>query len=166
MINARVLVLNQDYQPLTVCSVQKSMLLLFLDKAELVHPDEHRKIHTVSTSYDLPSVIRLKRYARVPFKKMVVSRRNVLKRDMNKCQYCGKSDDLTIDHVIPRSRGGADSWENLVAACNKCNHRKGNRTPQEAGMPLLRAPFKPNYLMLLRDFMGTVEDHWRPYLYM
>src|SRR5690606_15955538 len=121
---------------------------------ELLHPDDRRRIQTVTTSYDFPSVIRLRKYARVPYKNLVVSRRNVLKRDGHRCQYCGKSDDLTIDHVLPRSRGGVDTWENLVAACNRCNHRKGNRTPQEAGMVLARPPFKPNYLMMIRDFMG------------
>lgn len=166
MLNGRVLVLNQDYQPITVCSVQKSLVLLFLEKAELLHPDERRRICTVTTSYDYPSVIRLRKYARVPFKNLVVSRRNVLKRDGHRCQYCNKTEDLTIDHVIPRSRGGGDTWENLVAACNRCNHKKGNHTPNEAGMPLLRAPFRPNYLMMIRDFMGSVEDNWKPYLYM
>lgn len=166
MLNGRVLVLNQDYQPITVCSVQKSMVLLFLEKAELLHPNVHRRIHTVSTTFDFPSVIRLRRYARVPYKNLVVSRRNVLKRDGNRCQYCSKTEDLTIDHVLPKSRGGNDTWENLVTACNKCNHRKGNRTPHEAGMNLMRAPFKPNYLMMIRDFMGSVEDQWKPYLYM
>lgn len=166
MLSGRVLVLNQDYQPLTVCSVQKSVTLLFLDKAELLHPNQERRIHTVTTTFDYPSVIRLRRYAKVPFKNLVVSRKNVLKRDGNRCQYCLKAEDLTIDHVLPKSRGGADTWENLVTACNKCNHKKGNRTPAEAGMTLHKTPYKPNYLMMIRDFMGSVEDQWKPYLYM
>ncbi len=165
-MNGHVLVLNQDYQPLSVCGVKKSLMLLCLEKAELLHPLLDRKIHTVNTEYDFPSVIRLRRYARIPFKTIVLTRKNVMKRDGNRCQYCGTHEDLTIDHVIPRSRGGLDTWENLVAACNRCNHKKGNHTPKEAGMPLRREPFRPHHILFLQEFVGTVDDHWRPYLYM
>lgn len=165
-MNGHVLVLNQDYQPLSVCGVKKSLMLLCLEKADLLHPLVDRKIRTVNMEYDFPSVIRLRRYARIPFKTIVLTRKNVLKRDGNRCQYCGTHEDLTIDHVIPRSRGGQDTWENLVAACNRCNHKKGNHTPKEAGMPLKREPFRPHHILFLQEFVGTVDDHWRPYLYM
>ncbi len=165
-MTGHVLVLNQDYQPLSVCGVKKSLMLLCLEKAELLHPLLDRKIHTVSMEYDFPSVIRLRRYTRIPFKTIVLTRKNVMKRDGNRCQYCGTHEDLTIDHVIPRSRGGMDTWENLVAACNRCNHKKGNHTPKEAGMPLRREPFRPHHILFLQEFVGTVDDHWRPYLYM
>jgi 5-methylcytosine-specific restriction endonuclease McrA len=165
-MNGHVLVLNQDYQPLSVCGVKKSLMLLCLEKAELLHPLIDRKIRTVNMEYDFPSVIRLRRYARIPFKTIVLTRKNVMKRDGNRCQYCGTHEDLTIDHVIPRSRGGLDTWENLVAACNRCNHKKGNHTPKEAGMPLRREPFRPHHILFLQEFVGTVDDHWRPYLYM
>lgn len=165
-MNGHVLVLNQDYQPLSVCGVRKSLMLLCLEKAELLHPLPDRKIHTVSSQFDFPSVIRLRRYARIPFKTIVLSRKNVLKRDGNRCQYCGTSEDLTIDHVIPRSRGGKDTWENLVAACNRCNHKKGDNTPKEAGMPLKREPFRPHHILFLQEFVGNVDEQWRPYLYM
>lgn len=166
MLNGNVLVLNQDYQPLSVCNVKKSILLLLLDKAELLHEDTSRKIRTVRHKYDYPSVIRLRRYARIPFKHIVLTRKNIVKRDSGRCQYCGTSENLTIDHVIPKSKGGKDTWENLVTACTVCNHRKGNRTPREAGMPLRRTPFRPNHIIFLRDFHGQVDDHWKPYLYM
>lgn len=166
MMNGHVLVLNQDYQPLSVCGVKKSLMLLCLEKAELLHPLVDRKIRTVTMEYDFPSVIRLRRYARIPFKTIVLTRKNVMKRDGNRCQYCGTHEDLTIDHVIPRSRGGLDTWENLVAACNRCNHKKGNHTPKEAGMPLRREPFRPHHILFLQEFVGTVDDHWRQYLYM
>lgn len=165
-MNGHVLVLNQDYQPLSVCGVRKSLMLLCLEKAEMLHPLADRKIHTVSSQFDFPSVIRLRRYARIPFKTIVLSRKNILKRDGNRCQYCGTSEDLTIDHVLPRSRGGKDTWENLVAACNRCNHKKGGHTPKEAGMPLKREPFRPHHILFLQEFVGNVDEQWRPYLYL
>jgi 5-methylcytosine-specific restriction endonuclease McrA len=166
MLNGNVLVLNQDYQPLSVCNVKKSLLLLFLDKAELLHEDPNKKIKTVRYNYDYPSVIRLRRYARIPFKHIVLTRKNIVKRDAHKCQYCGTHENLTIDHVIPKSKGGKDTWENLVTACTFCNHKKGDRTPREAGMPLRRVPFRPSHIIFLRDFHGQIDDHWKPYLYM
>lgn len=165
-LNGNVLILNQDYQPLSVCNVKRSLLLLFLDKAEMLHDRPERKILTVSNEYNFPSVIRLRRYARIPYKNIVLTRKNIMKRDGNRCQYCGSASDLTIDHVIPKSRNGKDTWENLVTACNKCNHKKGNRTPYEAGMPLKKEPFRPSHIIFLRDYMGRIEEHWKPYLYM
>lgn len=166
VLNGNVLILNQDYQPLSVVNVKKSLMLLFLEKAEMLHDKPSHKVRTVYESYDYPSVIRLRRYARIPYKKIVLSRKNILKRDRHNCQYCGTSEKLTIDHVIPKSRGGSDQWENLVTACTICNHRKGNRTPKEAKMKLNRRPFKPNHIIFLRDFCGTIDDNWKPYLYM
>jgi len=164
-LNGNVLVLNQDYQPLSVCDVRKSVLLLLLEKAEMLHDLPSKKIRTIRTDFDYPSVIRLRRYARIPYKTIVLSRKNILKRDNNRCLYCGSREKLTIDHVIPKSRGGADSWENLVSACTDCNHRKGNRTPREAGMTLLSKPFQPNHIIYLRDFYGNIHESWKPYLY-
>ncbi len=165
-MDSHVLVLNQDYQPLSICSVQRSIKLLFLEKAELLHDDPHRKIRTVDDEFIYPSVIRLRRFIRLPYHRIVLSRRNVMKRDAHRCQYCGSRSDLTLDHVMPRSRGGRDSWENLVTACNKCNVRKGNRTPVEASMPLARDPFRPIPITFFRDILGGVQDDWKPYLYM
>ena len=166
ILNGNVLILNQDYQPLSVCNVKKSLLLLFMDKAEMLHDHPQRKIRTVSTEYDYPSVIRLRKYARIPFKNIVLSRKNILKRDGFRCQYCGTHESLTIDHVIPKSRGGKDTWENLAAACTQCNHKKGNRTPREASLKLKRKPYRPNHIIFLRDFYGRVEEDWKAYLYM
>lgn len=166
MLDGRVLILNQDYQPLSVCNVKKSMLLLFLGKAEMLHDNPRRKVHTIYTEFDYPSVIRLKSYARTPYRNIVLSRKNIMKRDGHHCQYCGSTNDLTIDHIIPKSRGGNDTWENLVTACTRCNHRKGNHTPREASMTLSREPYRPNHIIFLRSTIGHVEDHWKPYLYM
>ena len=126
-MNATVLVLNQDYQPLSICSVQRSMKLLFLEKAELLHDDPEKELSTTRTSYQYPSVIRLRNYIRIPYTKVVLSRRNIMRRDKFSCQYCAKKSDLTIDHVLPKSRGGKDQWENLVTACEKCNVKKGKQ---------------------------------------
>lgn len=165
-MDASVLVLNKDYQPLSVCSVHRSVKLLFMDKAEMLHDYPDRKIRTVTDEFSYPSVIRLRRYINIPYNRIVLSRHNVMKRDNNRCQYCRRSKNLTIDHVLPRSRGGKDTWENLVTACDDCNVRKGNRTPEEAGMDLNRKPFRPIHITFLQSILGGVEDDWKPYLYM
>ena len=165
-LTGQVLVLNQDYQPLSLCSVRKSLVLLLLEKAELLHKDETKRIRTISTTFDFPTVIRLMDYVRIPNKNIVVTRKNVLKRDGNKCQYCGSKESLTLDHIIPKSRGGGDSWDNLITCCATCNVKKGNKTPKEANMPLLSKPHKPHHLMFLRSQIASVNEHWKPYLYM
>lgn len=137
-----------------------------MDKAELIHELPDRKIRTVDEEYTYPSVIRLRRYINISYNRIVLSRRNILKRDNNCCQYCGSSQDLTIDHVVPRSRGGRDSWQNLVAACNECNLQKGDRTPDEANMTLNRDPFRPVHITFFRAVLGSIQENWKPYLYM
>jgi 5-methylcytosine-specific restriction endonuclease McrA len=165
-MNANVLVLNQDYQPLSICSVQRSMKLIFLEKAELLHDDPKRELRTIRESFQFPSVIRLRSYIRVPYNKVVLSRRNIMRRDNFTCMYCGSKNDLTIDHVLPKSRGGKDVWENLTTACEKCNVKKGSRTPQEAGMPIFKQPYRPIPITFFRDYNGNVQEPWKPYLYM
>jgi 5-methylcytosine-specific restriction endonuclease McrA len=165
-MDASVLVLNKDYQPLRICSVHRSIKLLFLDKAELVHDYPERKLRTVSEEYAYPSVIRLRRYINIPYKSIVLSRFNIMKRDSKECQYCGSSQNLTIDHVIPRSRGGKDTWENLVTACDRCNVQKGDRTPKEAEMPLRQKPYRPIHITFMQSLLSGVQEDWKPYLYM
>jgi 5-methylcytosine-specific restriction endonuclease McrA len=163
----KVLILNQSYEPISICSAKKALMLLFLTKAELVEQHANRSVRTVRTAYPFPSVIRLCAYLRVPFKKIELSRKNVMRRDGMRCNYCGSgATPLTMDHIIPRSRGGMDSWENLTTACIRCNNRKGNRTPEEAGMRLLTSPKRPHHVLFLKHAMGTVDDTWRPYLFM
>src|SRR5574341_1128575 len=119
----KVLVLNQNYEPLSVCNVKKAIILLYLGKAELIAALDGKLLRSVSVTMPFPSIVRLSVYVRVPFKKIVLSRKNILRRDSHKCQYCGKSEvALTVDHVVPRARGGLDSWENLVCACIDCNN--------------------------------------------
>ncbi|MFT5883659.1 MAG: 5-methylcytosine-specific restriction endonuclease McrA [Arcticibacterium sp.] len=163
-MSRKVLVLNADYSAITVCTVPKAFLLVYLDKAELLKGDDKARLRTVSVSYPLPSVIKLHNYVKVPYKGVVLNRQNVFKRDGNVCVYCGKGRDLTIDHVLPKSRGGKTNWSNLVAACKACNGLKGNNTPEEAGMSLSKKPFKPTFVMFLRDFSGKIGKNWAPYL--
>ncbi|RMF61670.1 MAG: HNH endonuclease [Bacteroidetes bacterium] len=165
-MNGHVLVLNQDYRALTVCSVQRAAVLVLLQKAELVEAMPERYLRSPSLQLPWPSIVRLKGYVSVPYKRILLTRKNVLRRDHFRCQYCGSREQLTIDHIVPKSRGGPDTWENLVAACVPCNNRKGNRTPEEAGMPLRRRPFRPSHVMFIRDYVGSVDETWKPYLFL
>jgi 5-methylcytosine-specific restriction endonuclease McrA len=160
----KVLVLNQDYSALSICSVPKAFLLVYLNKAELVAESASFVLRTVDDEYPSPSVIRLHRYVHLPYKGVMLNRQNLFKRDGNRCQYCGTHDDLTLDHVTPKSRGGKTAWDNLITACKRCNSKKGDSTPEEAGMKLHQKPFKPSFLVFLRDFSGSVEECWIPFL--
>lgn len=160
----KVLVLNQDYSALSICSVPKAFLLVFLDKAELVAESDTHALRTIDTSYPCPSVIRLHRYVSLPYKGVMLTRQNIFKRDNHRCQYCGTTEELTLDHVVPKSRGGKTNWDNLATACKRCNSRKGDDTPEEARMPLRQKPFKPTFLVFLRDFSGSIESSWMPFL--
>lgn len=163
----KVLVLNHDYQAIGVCSAERAFVLVYLQKAEQLKDNPALKLRTLTESYTFPSIIRLRKYIALPYKKVQLSRQNVFKRDGNQCVYCGNAHHSpTIDHVLPRSMGGKDTWENLVTACQKCNSKKGNLTPEEANMPLRYRPFKPSFVMFLSNFSGTVLDDWKPYLYM
>lgn len=164
VIQRRVLVLNQDYSPITVCSVQKAFLLVFLKKAELVTSAANAALRSVSKVYPLPSVVRLAHYVSIPYKGVMLTRQNVFKRDSFQCQYCGTEKNLTLDHVVPRSKGGKSTWANLVTACQRCNARKGDYSPEEAGLKLKVRPFRPSYVMFLRDFSGFSYEEWQPYL--
>ena len=164
-LSGHVLVLNQDYRALSVCSVERALVLVFLHKAELIQARPDRLVRSARSAYPWPSIVRLKDYVRVPYRRIMMTRRNILRRDSHRCQYCGSRERLTLDHVLPKSRGGRDTWENLVAACVPCNNRKGNKTPEEARMPLRRSPFRPSHVMYLRDFLGSLDDAWKPYLY-
>lgn len=160
----RALVLNQDYSPITVCSIPKAFLLLYLQKAELIENNEALQLRSVDRSYPFPSVIRLSKYVSMPYKGVMLTRQNIFKRDAHECQYCGTSKDLTLDHLIPRSKGGKSVWTNLVTACKRCNARKGNNTPEASDLKLRRLPFKPNYVMFIRDFSGDIDEKWMPFL--
>jgi 5-methylcytosine-specific restriction endonuclease McrA len=142
------------------------MLLLFTSKAELIEKESGKYIRSVSQSFDFPSVIRLLEYHRISYKQVELSRKNIFRRDGRRCQYCGTTNGkITIDHIIPKSRGGKESWENLTTACFSCNNVKGNRTPSEAKMPLLSRPQEPNYVIYLNQKIGNPKVEWKQFLY-
>jgi 5-methylcytosine-specific restriction endonuclease McrA len=159
-----VLLLNQDYSPLSICSMEKAFILVFLNKAELLTAVDGDCIPTVNRQFPMPSVVRLNRYINLPYRGVVLTRHNIFKRDSFSCQYCGSPKDLTLDHVVPRSKGGKTSWTNLVTACQACNAKKGDAKPEEVGLALQYKPFKPSYVMFLRNFSGTIRDEWKPFL--
>jgi 5-methylcytosine-specific restriction endonuclease McrA len=164
----RVLVLNATYEPLSIISVQRAVVLLLKEKAELIEAAEER-LHAAYTEFPVPLVIRLVYYVRIPRPiALAPTRRSVMVRDNYTCQYCGATpgrSNLTLDHILPRSRGGGTTWDNVVAACRTCNVRKGSRTPEEARMALRRHPGRPNYLvfMLLAE-TGSLE-RWGKYAF-
>lgn len=163
-MNIKALVLNVDYTPISVCTVQRAFLLVFLNKAELVKANNSMSLNTVSEHYPMPSVIKLGRYVNVPYKGVVLSKENVFKRDGFQCQYCGTQKDLTLDHIIPKAKGGKTSWNNLVTACKRCNSRKGDYTLEEVGLQLKFKPYKPTYIMYLKDLSAHTYEDWKPYL--
>ncbi len=138
-------------------------MLIYLGKAEPVIIDEKKALHSVSKTYPWPSIIRISRFIKVPYKKVILTRKNILRRDGYKCAYCGRSDiPLTVDHIIPKARGGDDSWENMICACTRCNNVKGDRTPDEANMKLLFKPFKPSHIMFIKNVVGRLDERWNP----
>lgn len=160
----KVLVLNLDFSPLTICSVNRAFLLVFLDKADMIEADGNQYLHSVKNTYSKPTVIRIKNYINVPYRSIVLTRQNIFKRDHNKCQYCESTKDLTLDHLVPRSKGGKSTWINLVTACQTCNSKKGNLSPDSVGLKLSRQPFRPSYLMFLKLSIGTMRSEWMQYL--
>lgn len=163
-MNNRVLVLNNDSSPLMVCSVERAFILVYLNKSEMVKSANGYKLHSITQSFPMPSVIRLNRYVNAPYKGVNLTRQNIFKRDNFECQYCGTKRDLTIDHVIPRAKGGKDSWTNLVTACKRCNAKKGDFTPEEANMILKYKPVKPSYAIFLKDYANGHANEWEEYL--
>ena len=154
-----VLVLNANYEPIHVCNLRRAMGLILMDKASLV-ANGRGVIHAASRSFPRPSVIRLSKMIHRPRPTVALNRREVFRRDNYTCQYCGKHTlELTIDHVIPRHLHGQHIWNNVVAACPSCNHRKGGRTLEEAGMRLHRQPHEPPASALY--IFGRMLDQYR-----
>ena len=164
VLNRKILILNADFRVLRICGVYKAFLLVYLNKAEIVSKANGFALCTVNKAYEIPSIIRLKKYATIPYKGVMLTRQNIFKRDSYKCVYCGSPKDLTLDHVVPRSKGGKFSWSNLVVACKRCNSKKGNSLPDEAQMPLPYKPYKPSFIIFLKEFSRLGDDSWKPYL--
>ena len=164
-IDRSTLVLNQNYEPLNVCTVRRAFVLVYRGKAEVLE-DADDEIRGVDRAFQLPSVIRLRQHVRRPQPSMRLTRREVFARDQQRCQYCGRGDvELTLDHVLPRHRGGRHEWENVVAACSRCNHRKAGRDPREANMTLLKQPVRPAATpgALFGHYMRRYRE-WYPFL--
>ncbi|MCX6895208.1 MAG: HNH endonuclease [Verrucomicrobia bacterium] len=189
MLNQHVLVLNRLWQAVNICTARRALTLLFQGHAEVVldaqdgsfqtydfhewhdlsqqqpHPES---IHAISFKIRVPRVILLVMYDRLPKKEVKFTRHNIFERDKNTCQFCGKifeREQLNLDHVIPRDRGGPTTWENIVCSCIPCNTHKANRTPQEAGMHLVRKPKRPKWRPFVQISLATPQhDSWRHFI--
>lgn len=188
LLNQHVLVLNRLWQAVNVCSVKRALTLLFEGRAQVVFdvgtglrtydfpewrsiseagPDKE-SVHTISYRIRIPRVIVLLVFDRMPKKEVKFTRHNVFERDQNTCQYCGRKfdrKDLNLDHVVPRDRGGPTSWENIVCSCIPCNTRKANRTPQEAGIRLIKKPKRPKWRPFIQVSLGGIhDDSWKQFI--
>jgi 5-methylcytosine-specific restriction endonuclease McrA len=162
-----VLVLNSNYEPLNVCNIRRAIVLVLNGKAEVLE-EYDLVIASASDMFDAPSVIRLVYMIKRPYPRVKLCRREVFLRDNFTCQYCGlQTRDLTLDHVVPRSRGGPHTWDNLVSACQQCNHRKGGKTLAEARLRLLETPHEPRagrYYTIQRALSKRVNDEWLKFI--
>lgn len=168
LADAGVLVLNHNFEPLNVCGVRRGIVLMLLDKAEVVRFSE-TIVHSMGEEFFAPSVLRLRVMVKRPMPQLKMSRRSVLARDDYTCQYCGCKSNLTIDHVFPRHRGGETTWENVVCSCLRCNNKKGPFTPSECGMRLPHPPRKPRYIPYIsfpRFISALRKPEWREFLEM
>lgn len=166
-LNRLTLVLNASYEAINIVGAKRALTLVMAGKAYVEETSGHF-IRTSKLSIQIPSVIRLLVYKRMPRQNRAVSRKSIMLRDRMTCQYCHavlETKKLTLDHVTPRSRGGGSTWENLVAACYACNNRKADRTPGEAGMPLSRRPAAIGIHAKHRLMIGTAESSWDKYLF-
>jgi 5-methylcytosine-specific restriction endonuclease McrA len=160
-----VLVLNATYEPINVTTVRRAVVLLLKEKAEVI---EHGgwELRSATRTLQRPVVIRLVTYVRIPrdTHRRKITRRAVFARDQWMCQYCGSRTNLTVDHVIPKSKGGGSSWDNIVASCAPCNRRKGDALPRQVGMKLLRQPRTPNPSVFIHVASPTIPSAWLQYL--
>src|SRR5438132_2941111 len=164
-MGGRVLVLNATYEPINVCTVRRAVVLLLKEKAEVLERGRH-ELRSESATIARPVVIRLISYVKVPrdAHRRKITRRAVFARDSWTCQYCGSRTNLTVDHVIPRSKGGSSSWENIVASFGPSNRRKGHRLPRQAGMHPRRAPRTPRAEIFIRVASPSIPAAWLQYL--
>ena len=166
-LSKKVLLLNSSYEPITIINVKKALIMLITKKVDYIEKTNHF-VRSEKLSFTVPEIIKLKTYIFLKQQKISLTRKNIFKRDKNICQYCGKTNViLTIDHVIPKNKGGSDTWENLVSACKRCNFIKGNTLLKDTKMCLLQKPKKPNYLIYMQDYvLHDAYESWKPYLYM
>lgn len=160
----RVLVLNLDHSPISIVSVQKALVLSILEKVSCLSYYESLMIRTVSREFKYPAVIRLNEYKSIPYKGVLLNRANIFRRDGHQCQYCGSVKHLTIDHIIPKSKGGKTNWVNLITACNRCNVYKGDKTPEQVGFKLKNEPFRPTLSFFIAEYAERHAEEWMPFL--
>ncbi|HEX7132713.1 MAG TPA: HNH endonuclease [Iamia sp.] len=159
----RALVLNVTYEPLSVVAGRRAAVLVLTERADVVHEGDE-VLHSERLALPVPSVVRLRTLVKVPYQRhLSVSRRSVLARDAHRCQYCGSKAE-TIDHIVPRSRGGGHSWENVVAACRPCNLRKADRSLRDCGLQLRVPPGPPRRTLWVAAAVDAVPALWEPYL--
>jgi 5-methylcytosine-specific restriction endonuclease McrA len=164
--SGRVLVLNASYEPINVCTVRRAAVLLLKNRAEIVEHGQ-RRLHAESLTIPRPVVIRLTTYVKIPrdAHRRKITRRAVFARDRWTCQYCGtERKSLTVDHVVPRSKGGASSWDNIVTCCAPCNRRKGDRLPRQVNMTPLRKPKAPSPTIFIHVAAQSIPPAWEQYL--
>lgn len=169
LLQTPVLVLNATYEAINVTAVRRAVVLV-LKGVATAEEEDGSFVHSARFAIRMPSVIRLTEFRRIPYQTRALSRKNILLRDRCTCQFCGRvcpAAELTLDHVIPRSRGGHTDWDNLVACCHACNNLKGDRLPEEAGLRLLRPPrpFTLHTSRQLMRMMGSSDERWRKYLF-
>lgn len=166
-LNTRCLVLNQNYEPLSIITLRRAFCLLYLGKVEVVEYYSFH-IHTVNQKFTAPSILRLLYFVHMRRNfSLPLTKQNILKRDHFTCQYCGTTrGKMTTDHVIPKRLGGKDSWENLVCACVRCNAKKGDKPPEEVGMKLRRKPKKPYFFSLLYEIYPLPDKKWKKYIFL
>jgi 5-methylcytosine-specific restriction endonuclease McrA len=169
LLQAPVLVLNATYEPINVTAARRAVVLV-LKGVATAEEENGSFLHSARVALRIPSVIRLTEFRRIPYQARALSRKNILLRDRYTCQFCGRvlpAVELTLDHVVPRSRGGNTDWDNLVACCHACNNRKGDRLPEEAGLKLRRLPrpFTLHTSRQLMRMMGRSDERWRKYLF-
>ena len=167
MYQIKTLKLDASYRPIEVIDAIEALILCWMDKASAIETYA-RKAQSPNNSFYLPAVIVLKRMVKFKFNNMQCNRHNILWRDKNTCQYCNRifeDKELTLDHILPKSKGGVNSWNNIVTACKDCNQKKGDRTLSESKMKLLRKPKKPPSTILNRCKMRTIEELWKNYLW-
>lgn len=168
-MNSQVLVLNASFEPIHICGIRRAIILIVKGMARS-EQNTNRVMRSPSTAIPVPAVIRLSHFVHIPYRKKAYSKKHIYLRDNFTCQYCGKTglpNELTLDHILPQSRGGKSVWENLVTSCQKCNTKKSDLTPKEANMRVLNKP-KPLssyfYLHLVRS-KARNNEYWRKYLY-